>query len=147
MNRSVHRYTPSLSVHDPRALSARQVAYLRKTADGPVESLITRQHHDLAGRLVAQWDPRLFETAPKPNLASVYSLTGEPLKVDSVDAGWRVILPGVAGEELQRWDTRGHHWRNQYDDQLRLTAVAQNDQENVETFTYADACADPAFNR
>lgn len=143
----MHRYTPSLSVHDPRSLSARQVAYLRKTADGPVESLITRQHHDLAGRLVAQWDPRLFETAPKPNLASVYSLTGEPLKVDSVDAGWRVILPGVAGEELQRWGTRGHHWRNQYDDQLRLTAVAQNDQENVETFTYADACADPAFNR
>lgn len=124
----MHRYTPSLSVHDPRALSARQVAYLRKTADGPVESLITRQHHDLAGRLVAQWDPRLFETAPKPNLASVYSLTVEQLKVDSVDFGWRLSLMGQNSKVLQHWDARGSHWRSTYHQQLRVVCVEENAQ-------------------
>lgn len=90
MNRktaSVHSGTPQLRVSDPRNLPVRQVAYLCSDAVGPVQTLVTRQHHDAAGRLIAQWDPRLSGTAPKANLATVYTLTGESLKVDSVDAG------------------------------------------------------------
>ncbi|KOY03545.1 hypothetical protein AM274_03950 [Pseudomonas nunensis] len=145
MNRSVHRHTPSLSVHDPRTLPARQVAYLRKMADGPVERLITRQHHDGAGRLVAQWDPRLFDTAPKSNLASVYNLTGEQLKVDSVDAGWRLNLVGQHSEVLQHWNARGSHWRSTYDEQLRVVCVEENAQP-VDRFTYANHSASPGHN-
>jgi insecticidal toxin complex protein TccC len=44
-----------------------------------VEPLITRQHYDAAGRLLEQSDPRLFGGVP--NLATVYRLSGEPLKV------------------------------------------------------------------
>ena len=149
MNRktaSVHSGTPQLSVNDPRNLPVRQVAYLRSDAVGPVQTLVTRQHHDAAGRRVAQWDPRLFDTAPRANLATVYNLTGEPLKVDSVDAGWRLSLPGLAGEVLQRWDQRGHHWQTRYDDQLRPVAIEEDAQPDVERFSYADSGADADHN-
>ena len=145
MSLTLHSRTPNLTVIDSRGLPIRQVAYLRKVVNGPVETLITRQQHDAAGRLFEQSDPRLFGVVP--NLATVYRLSGEPLKVDSVDAGWRLSLAGLAGEALQRWDQRGSHWRTTYDPQLRPLVIEEIDTPNVETFTYADASADPAFNR
>jgi insecticidal toxin complex protein TccC len=146
MTTSVHRRTPALTVSDGRGLPVRQVAYLRTIASDTATALVTRQHYDAAGRLVAQWDPRLFGTAPKPNLARVYSLAGESLSVDSVDAGWRLSLPGLAGEALHRWDARGNHWRSTYDNQLRVVAVEENAQPDVETYTYATASADAGHN-
>ena len=144
MTTSVHWRTPNLTAIDSRGLPIRQIEYLRKVASGPLETLITRQHYDAAGRLLEQSDPRLFGIVP--NLATVYRLSGEPLKIDSIDAGWRLSLPGLAGEERQRWDQRGSHWRTTYDRLLRPIAIEENDQPNVETFSYADDSADPAFN-
>ncbi|MDR7284283.1 hypothetical protein J2X84_003116, partial [Pseudomonas corrugata] len=131
MTLSVHWHTPNLTVIDSRGLPIRQVAYLRNLVGGPLDTLITRQRHDAAGRRVAQWDPRLFGV--DPNLSTVYRLSGEPLKVDSVDAGWRLSLVGVGGETLQRWDQRGSHWRTRYDPLLRPVAIEENAQPNVET--------------
>lgn len=123
----------------------RQVGYLRQSAE-VVESVITRQRHDLHGRPVEQWDPRLFDKAPAANRATLYALSGDPVRVDSVDAGWRLILAGVAGEVRQRWDGRGNHWRTDYDDQLRVTALEENAQPQVERFTYANGLADAEHN-
>jgi len=146
MNANIHWRTPKLNVTDGRGMPVRQVDYLR-TADGkPQQPIITRQRHDPAGRLIEQWDPRLFGTAPRANLASVYDLTGQPLKVDSVDAGWRLHLPGLANERLQRWDQRGNHWHYRYDPLLRLVAVTENAQPDVERFSYADSHADAGSN-
>ncbi|WP_448725041.1 RHS repeat-associated core domain-containing protein [Pseudomonas farris] len=142
MTSSIHRRTPSLNVIDGRGLPIRQIAYLRTVAGETATALVTRQQHDAAGHLVAQWDPRLS----RPNLATVYGLGGEPLKVDSVDAGWRLNLPGLAGQALERWDARGSHWRTTYDDQLRMLTVEENAQPDVETFTYADAETDAGHN-
>lgn len=142
MTASVHRRTPALRVSDSRGLPIRQIAYLRTIAGETTTALMTRQQHDAAGRLVAQWGPRLS----KPNLTTVYELAGEPLKVDSVDAGWRLNLPGLAGETRRRWDARGNHWRTTYDDQLRVVTVEEKAQPDVETFTYADAVADAHHN-
>ncbi|MBV4485396.1 RHS repeat-associated core domain-containing protein [Pseudomonas sp. SWRI153] len=142
MTASVHRRTPSLVASDSRGLPIRQIAYLRTVVGATATALLTRQQHDAAARLVAQWDPRLS----RPNLTTVYGLDGEPLKVDSVDAGWRLNLPGLAGETVQSWDARGSHWRTTYDDQLRVVAVEENAQAAVETFTYADASADARQN-
>ncbi|MHC8402487.1 RHS repeat-associated core domain-containing protein [Pseudomonas sp. MDT1-17] len=139
---SIHRQTPTLNVNDSRGLPVRQVAYLRTVAGEAVETLITLLQHDAAGHLVAQRDPRL----PTPNITSLYDLYGEPLLVDSVDAGWRLNLPGVAGQALERWDARGSHWRTTYDDQLRVVAVEENAQPDIETFTYANASADAGHN-
>ncbi|VVO78730.1 RHS repeat-associated core domain-containing protein [Pseudomonas fluorescens] len=144
MNPGLHARTPNLTVIDSRGLPIRQVAYLRNLVGGPLDTLITRQRHDAAGRLLEQTDPRLFGLAP--NLNTVYNLCSEPLMVDSVDAGWRLSLAGLAGEALQSWDQRGNHWRTRYDPLLRLVAIEENEQPNVETFAYADASADPDFN-
>jgi insecticidal toxin complex protein TccC len=144
MTTSVNWRTPNLTVIDSRGLPIRQVGYLRKVAAGPVEPLIGRQRYDAAGRLLEQSDQRLVGGVP--NLTTVYRLSGEPLKVDSVDAGWRLSLPGLAGEALQRWDQRGSHWRTTYDLLLRPIAIEENGEPNVETVTYADASAAPAFN-
>ena len=142
MNTNPDYRTPVVIAHEPRGLPVRQVAYLRQ--NGLLEALITRQHFDGLGHLVAQWDPRLFEKVP--NLTTVYRLPGEPVKVVSVDVGWRLSLAGVDGEILQRWDERGSHWCTTYDNQLRIVGAEESVQGTVETFTYADASADAEHN-
>ncbi|WP_322844602.1 hypothetical protein [Pseudomonas sp. B33.4] len=143
MKQSVHWRTPALQVHDPRALPVRTVAYLRTMAGADVECQISRQQHDTAGRVVGQWDPRLSD----PCLTTVYSLSGAVLKSDSVDAGWRLSLPGLAGEPLRRWDQRGSHWQSSFDDQLRVVAVDENGAPDVEVFSYAGASAEAGYNQ
>jgi len=142
---TVDRNTPSVTSHDARGLAVRQIAYLRTVAGGPVEPLITRLRHDVIGRLVEQRDPRLAD-APKPNLATVYGLRGQAVKVDSVDIGERTTLAGLSGETLWHWDGRGNRWLSTYDNQLRMLTLEESDKGIVQTNTYANASADPAYN-
>jgi insecticidal toxin complex protein TccC len=147
MTANLHRRTPALAVSDARGLPVRQVAYLRAVADDTATALVTRQYHNHAGRLVEQWDPRLsVPLISVPSLISVHSLVGALLKSDSVDAGWRLNLPGLAGEPLQRWDARDVHWRTTFDGQLRVVTLAESD-EVIDRFTYADASADAGHNQ
>lgn len=146
MNASVHHRTPTLIVLDGRGLTVREVSCLRTIAGAPAQSLINRNHYDTAGRLVKCWDPRLFGSAPKPNLVTVHGLKGQVLKTESVDSGDRVNLPGLADQVLVRWDGRGNAWNNVYDSRMRLLAVGVNDQPDVETLTYGQADADPGQN-
>ena len=138
----VHRRTPTVAVIDSRGSPIRQVSYLRTLADDTPTTLVSRQQHDVAGRLVAQQDPRL----PTANLTNVYSLNGDGILTDSVDAGWRLTLLGLAGEPLRRWDQRGSHWQTTFDEQLRVVAVEENGEADVDVFTYADASADAGPN-
>ncbi|MBC8996629.1 toxin [Pseudomonas sp. N40(2020)] len=142
MSRSVHLHTPDLVVYDPRSLAVRSVAYLRSNDEDTPVPQTPRQHYDANGHLVAQWDPRL-EIA---SLTTVYGLGGAVLKADSVDAGWRLSLPGLAGEPLRRWDERGNQWRTTFHNQLRVVAVEENDEADVDAFTYADGLADAGHN-
>ncbi|SFL41977.1 RHS repeat-associated core domain-containing protein [Pseudomonas sp. NFACC46-3] len=148
MNPGLHRRTPTLKAVDSRGLPVRQVAYCRRNAEEQSQARITRQHHDTAGRQVAQWDPRLFDTATEANLTTVYSLSGKPLLVNSVDAGWRLNLPGAAGQIVRSWDQRGNHWRTTYDQQLRPTAIHEQlpdqDPRRVECLRYGDSSPESA---
>lgn len=139
---NLHWRTPALTAHDSRGLPVRQVAYLRNVAEDTPVPLLTRQQHDAAGRLTAQWDPRL----PVASRLTLYDLGGEPLQIDSVDAGMRLTLPGLAGEALERWDARGNHWRSTFDDQLRPLTRENATPAEREIFLYADATANAAFN-
>ncbi|WP_316249756.1 RHS repeat-associated core domain-containing protein [Pseudomonas sp. N40(2020)] len=111
-----------------------------------MEALIARQYYNAMGAVIEKWDARLFGTTARANLATVYSLSGEPVKTDSVDAGWRLNLPGLAGEPVRRWDERGNQWRTTFDNQLRAVAVEENGEADVDVFTYADASADAGHN-
>ena len=144
MNPRLHHKTPTINAVDGRGLPVRQVAYYRRDAQEPAQARIAQQDYDVAGRQVAQRDPRLFAKATGgSNLQTVYSLSGKPLLLDSIDAGWRLFLPGDAGQILHSWDQRGTYWRTTYDTQLRMTAVheqAANDvPRKVECLQYGDS--------
>lgn len=64
-------------------------------------------------------------------------------------SGRRHVLAGLAGEPLQRWDERGHHWRSTFDSQLRVVAmeVTGNGQNQLDTFTYADGAESATHNQ
>ena len=144
---NAHPNTPRLSVIDSRALAIREVGYCRHPDESDIESRITRQVFDVAGRLVASSDPRLWASASRPNLATIYGLSGQSLLTDSVDAGWQLSLLNQAGSLFSFWDARGSQRRIDYDDQQRpITVTEQADDalpRVVERLTYGGSA--PAF--
>lgn len=147
MSNSIHRNTPSLAAIDPRGLIVRNIEYHRSTAQVEPQARIHRQVFGRSGLMIEQWDPRLLqlsrsEAGTQANQRTVYSLGGHALRVDSVDAGWRLLLPGEAGQLLEEWDGRGAHQAHHYDQYVRPVAVfeqAGNDQQPlcVERIAYA----------
>ncbi|WP_458373421.1 RHS repeat-associated core domain-containing protein [Pseudomonas laurylsulfatiphila] len=138
-NPSVHHATPTLAVTDPRGLAVRGVGYWRAAVGQTPRPRVTRQVFDAAGRGVEQWDARL----PVPAMGHGFSLTGTVLATDSVDAGWRVLLLGQAGETLSQWDSRGSRQDFEHDTSLRPTAVMEQARGEavrvVERFKYGAA--------
>ncbi|MHC8311705.1 RHS repeat domain-containing protein [Pseudomonas sp. GT1P32] len=122
---NAHPHTPTLSVIDPRALAIRSVGYCRHPDESVIESRITRQVFNPSERLIESWDPRLWGTAPKPNLTTVYGLSGQSLLADSADAGWQLSLFNHAGSLDSFWDGRGSQRHCRYDDQQRAIAVSE----------------------
>src|SRR5690349_14620487 len=120
-NPSVHHATPTLTAMDPRGLVVRGVGYWRSQAGQAPQARVTRQVFDAAGGGVEQWDARL----PVPAMGHGFSLAGTVLATDSVDAGWRVLLLGQAGETLSQWDSRGSRQDFEYDTSLRPTTVLE----------------------
>ncbi|MBN6773167.1 hypothetical protein JRG42_04110 [Pseudomonas granadensis] len=149
MNTHHDTAAPTLSVLDSRASAIRSVAYCRHPDKADIESRITRQIFDEAGRQVASWDPRFYGAAPKPNLAAVYALSGQGLFTDSVDAGWQACLLNEAGSLCAVWDARGSQSHHQYDELQRLVALTEQANDGpsrvVERWTYGEATADAAL--
>ncbi|MET0612367.1 MAG: RHS repeat-associated core domain-containing protein [Pseudomonas caspiana] len=144
---NAHQHTPKLSVMDPRALAIRSVEYRRRPDEVVIEPRITREIFDEAGRLVASWDPRLWGSASKPNLGTVYGLSSQSLLTTSVDAGWQLNLLNHTGSLHSSWDGRGSQRHLDYDDQQRPIAVTEQAVEAlprvVERMTYGGSA--PAF--
>ena len=135
-----HPHTPTLSVIDPRALAIRSVGYCRHPDDAVIAPRITRQIFDNAGRQIASWDPRLWGTAPQPNLSTVHGLSGQRVLTDSVDAGWQLSVLNHTGSLHSFWDGRGCQRECEYDDQQRPVAVTEQSPGAlpcvVDRFTY-----------
>jgi insecticidal toxin complex protein TccC len=146
----IDTHTPSVSVVDSRGLAVRNVAYCRHPLNPAVDARITRNHFDAAGRLVASWDPRLWGTAPRPNLATTHDLQSKPLLVDSVDAGWQLSLLDQAGMARSFWDGRGSQRHTECDELQRPTTVTEQMKDEsprvAEHFAYAGAGAEFALH-
>lgn len=143
----MHAKTPTVSVKDPRRLDIASVSYHRDTPDRTPESRIHRQSYNVAGRPAVSRDPRLFkllETEPdaRPNLRTLFTLTGLPLYSDSVDAGSRLTLFGMAGQHLIGWDSVFSQVRSDYDRLLRPIMIVEQAQgtapRNRAVYTYGD---------
>ena len=136
MNMTLHTHTPALGVIDPRGLVISSVALYRSVVDQPVEARVTHQRYDVAGRLVSQRDPRLTHS----NLNTIYSLGGQGLLSDSVDAGWRLGLLGESGQIVEGWDGRGSQRQVEYDALLRPLTITEQGQVS-ERLSYGGADA------
>ncbi|WP_123424455.1 RHS repeat domain-containing protein [Pseudomonas brassicacearum] len=145
--------TPTILVSDPRGLALRTVQFHRRQANDALETRVTHQRYDAAGRAVVSRDPRLFTLAQTDasvpaNLNQVFSLSGVPLATQSVDAGWQLALLGAGGQAVERWDGRGSHSLTEYDELRRPVAVHESGREvaehALERFTYAGADEDAA---
>lgn len=158
MPSSLHRHTPSLTVVDPRGLAVRSVTYCRTSAQSPAEERVNCQNFSAAGLLLEQWDSRLndlrsVEPQTAPNQKYVYSLSGQPVSTQSVDAGGRWFLTGAAGQTFMCWDTRETLQRYEYDQMLRRVAVFERalhgtDERCTERLAYAgNTTQDQAENR
>lgn len=147
MPSSLHRHTPSLAAVDPRGFVVRNVVYHRASADTPPQTRTRHYTFGATGLLGEQWDPRLYalhreQPQTSPNHRTRYSLTGQTLSTQSVDAGGRVLFRGVVGQVIARWDSRGTFRRYAFDYLLRPTAVFEQapheaSERQVERFTYA----------
>lgn len=151
----MHSNTPSNNVIEPRGLAVRAVAYYRRAVGESVETRVTHHHYDAAGRLTEQRDPRLFALMQSsavipPNLSTFYSLSGQSLCSDSVDAGWQVSLSGAAGQALESWDQRGWHRRTEHDWMLRPVAVFEHFTGDAprcaERITWGSSASDDALH-
>jgi len=123
--RWIDAHTPTLSVSDPRGLAVRNVAYCRHPLNPAVDARVTRNHFDPAGRLYASWDPRLWGTAPKPNLEYTFDLQGRPLLVEGVDAGWQLSLLDQMDSTRSFWDGRGSQRNTEFDELQRPVFVTE----------------------
>lgn len=145
MTSSLHQHTPSLTVIDPRGLSVRGIAYHRREVEVAIAARVQRQVFNAQGHLVQQWDPRLLElseseTGVQPNQSTRYSLNGQVLLTESVDAGWRVSCHDAAGLLRDSRDGRDTHRRYTYDELKRPVNVFELEPPLcVERFTYAGA--------
>ncbi|WP_256347341.1 RHS repeat-associated core domain-containing protein [Pseudomonas gingeri] len=146
----IHTHTPRLTVSDPRGLAVRTVDYCRSAEGTEPEERVNRSAYDAMGRLVEQWDPRLWalsaeDAAAPPNLTNRYSLSGKVLGSLSVDAGERISLFGDGDQLLQAWDSRGSERRVEYDELLRPLAIFEQGEGEAarctERYEYADASA------
>lgn len=143
---SIHTHTPTLAVVDPRGLDVRSVAYCRAIEAAEPEERINRSAHDAIGRLIKQWDPRLWalgsEGAPA-NLSNHYSLSGKVLGSLSVDAGERISLFGDGDQLVHTWDSRYTERRLEYDNLLRPLAILEQGKGEAarctERYAYASA--------
>ncbi|WP_347904861.1 RHS repeat-associated core domain-containing protein [Pseudomonas purpurea] len=148
-----HAHTPTLAVIDPRGLAVRAVAYHRRNADDAPDVRITHQVHDAAGRLIQCRDPRQFQRFERnpgaaANQSTVFTLSGAALLSENSDAGWRLGLPGAAGQRLQGWDQKHSQSRVVYDEQLRTRAIFEHGKGEPERrtacFAYDGATAEAA---
>ncbi|MFO2464141.1 sugar-binding protein [Pseudomonas sp. 15FMM2] len=122
--------------------------------DNP-QTRVNRQVFGASGFLLEQWDPRQFALGVTgvASQSGIYSLSGQVVRTESADAGWRLMLRGQAGQLLHTWDSRQAHQEQRYDGSLRPIAVfeqaAQDPQLRcVERLTYAEAVpAEAAGNR
>ncbi len=97
--------TPTLAIHDNRGLAIRTLAYNRRDHNEIIGELISRNRYNASGQLIASRDPRL----EVDNFRYQYSLSGVPLRTDSVDSGSTLQLADSAGRTVLTRDA--HHTR------------------------------------
>src|SRR5579864_3128238 len=116
--------TPSATVKDNRGLAVRALRYNRVSGTDSITSYISRNSYSAAGYPLTQADPRLF-AVNLTNFDEANDLLGQPLRVDSRDAGSCWTLRDIEGRLIWQCDGRGTltYWR--YDLLGRVLTISE----------------------
>ncbi|MDZ4417294.1 toxin [Bacillus cereus] len=140
--KSIYNRTPTISVIDNRGLQIRTLEYNRVIDEDPIDEYITRNTYTLLGNLDSSMDPRLFsqyqnDSNTLPNMSYSYSLKGDVLCTESVDAGQKIQLFDIEGRLIRFMDANRSQTAMEYDLIGRPIAVLEK-QENLESFKYRE---------
>ncbi|MCG3460806.1 RHS repeat protein [Xenorhabdus bovienii] len=103
---NLHQKTPEVTVLDNRGLTVRELRYHRHpNTPTTTDERITRHRFTLAGQLAHSIDPRLFDlqqtdSTVNPNMVYETALTGEVVRIRSVDAGNTLMLNDITGRPV-----------------------------------------------
>ncbi|MCG3470697.1 RHS repeat protein [Xenorhabdus bovienii] len=103
---NLHQKTPEVTVLDNRGLTVRELRYHRHpNTPATTDERITRHRFTLAGQLAHSIDPRLFDlqqtdSTVNPNMVYETALTGEVVRIRSVDAGNTLMLNDITGRPV-----------------------------------------------
>ncbi|MDE9493582.1 RHS repeat protein [Xenorhabdus bovienii] len=103
---ALHQKTPEVTVLDNRGLTVRELRYHRHpNTPTTTDERITRHRFTLAGQLAHSIDPRLFDlqqtdNTVNPNMVYETALTGEVVRIRSVDAGNTLMLNDITGRPV-----------------------------------------------
>ncbi|EFR2684439.1 RHS repeat protein [Salmonella enterica] len=131
MSTSLFNNTPSVTVHNARGLTVRELLYHRLTDTQNIPSTrITRHLYNTRGFLTQSTDPRLHDlmqsdTSVRPNFTCQHALSGHVLCNDSVDAGLTVSLNDAAGRPVLRVNASGTVRTWQYEVTGRLLSITE----------------------
>ncbi|OCA54704.1 RHS repeat protein [Photorhabdus namnaonensis] len=130
----LYQHTPTVSVHDNRGLTVRDIGFHRTVAGGNTDIRIIRHQYDMRGHLNQSTDPRLYaimqdDNSVKPNFVWQYDLTGNLLRTESADAGDTVTLSDVEGRPVLTIMATGVIQTRQYENPSlpgRLLSVSEH---------------------
>ncbi|MCG3460808.1 RHS repeat protein [Xenorhabdus bovienii] len=103
---NLHQKTPEVTVLDNRGLTVRELRYHRHpNTPTTTDERITRHRFTLAGQLAHSIDPRLFDlqqtdSTVNPNMVYETALTGEVVRIRSVDASNTLMLNDITGRPV-----------------------------------------------
>ncbi len=107
-----HANTPTVSFLNT---SGRTFMTRQSTGMGSGTRIEAGMKLDIEGNLLSVRDPRNIET-----VINTFDMAGRKLKIDSKDAGIRIILPDIRGEKLvYSWDSNGNTVNLLYDELRR----------------------------
>ncbi|MDE9590246.1 RHS repeat protein, partial [Xenorhabdus bovienii] len=119
---ALHQKTPEVTVLDNRGLTVRELRYHRHpNTPTTTDERITRHRFTLAGQLAHSIDPRLFDlqqtdNTVNPNMVYETALTGEVVRIRSVDAGNTLMLNDITGRPVLAINATGVTRTWQYED-------------------------------
>jgi RHS repeat-associated protein len=141
---TVHADTPTIAHFDALGRPFLTVAHNRFMRDGALveEHYPTRVVLDIEGNQREVMDAKLDPVTQRGRIVMRchYDMLGNRIHQASMEAGERWMLNDVAGKPIRSWDSRGHHFRFEYDALRRPTQrfVTGTDVERSDPRTSGD---------
>lgn len=124
-----HWNTPASATVDALGRTVESVERIRREGDllTDIDEYRTRSTYDIQGNLLTVTD-----TLGRSAFAHTYDLANNPLRIESLDAGVRVIVLDAVGNEVERRDSKGALVLQAYDELNRPIRVWARDNDDVD---------------